>query len=82
MPEKPGAIPLNLLPEVQSMELDPERNGSYKLLLGRRLHGAGRLYRARSGTSLESLHRRGEFALKIVGEGDFADGPTEAYRQY
>ena len=72
MPEKAGHHPVEVVAKIQSMELDPGRNGSYKLLLQ-----DGSTVRAdfmgSQWEALESLHRRGEFALKIVGEGDFAD---------
>ena len=72
MSVKNGQHPIEVVAKVQSMELDPGRNGSYKLLLE-----DGATVRADFIGSqwhiLESLHRRGEFALKIVGEGDFAD---------
>lgn len=72
MPEKTGRYPVEVIARVQSMELDPGRSGSYKLLLE-----DGSAVRADFVGSqwdrLESLHNRGAFALKIVGEGDFAD---------
>lgn len=72
MPAKTGQHPIEVVAKVQSMELDPGRNGSYKLQLE-----DGSTVRAdfmgSQWEALESLHRRGEFALKIVGEGDFDD---------
>lgn len=72
MPGKTGHHPVEVVAKVQSMELDVDRNGSYKLLLedGSTVHAD---FTAAQWDSLESMHRRGEFALKIVGEGDFAD---------
>ena len=72
MNEKNGRHPVAVIAKVQSMELDLNHDGSYKLLLK-----DGSTVRADFTGSqwgiLESLHRRGEFSLKIVGEGDFAD---------
>ena len=72
MTEKNGRHPVAVIAKVQSMELDLNHDGSYKLLLK-----DGSTVRADFTGSqwgiLESLHRRGEFSLKIVGEGDFAD---------
>lgn len=55
------------------MELDVDRSGAYKLLLedGSTVHAD---FTAHQWDSLESMHRRGEFSLKIVGAGDYADG--------
>ena len=73
MSDKNGYHPIEVIAKVQSMELDVEHNGAYQLLLE-----DGSTVRADFAGSqwdtLESLHRRGEFPLKIVGEGDFANG--------
>ena len=73
MPDKTGRYPVEIVAKVQSMELDMNHDGSYKLLLE-----DGSTVRADFTGSqwdiLESRHRRGEFPLKIVGEGDFTDG--------
>ena len=73
MTEKTGRHPVEVIAEVQSMEMDLNHDGSYQLLLE-----DGSTVRADFTASqwgiLESLHRRGDFPIKIVGDGDFADG--------
>ncbi len=72
MTGKTGRHPVDIIAKVQSMAMDLNHDGSYALLLE-----DGATVRADFTGSqwsiLESLHRRGEFPLKIVGEGDFAD---------
>ena len=72
MPGKTGHHPIEVIAKVQSIEMDVNRNGAYKLLLedGSTVHAD---FTASQWDSLESMHRRGEFALKIVGEGDFTE---------
>ena len=76
MTEKNGRHPVEVVAEVQSMELDLNHDGSYQLLLK-----DGSTVRADFTGSqwniLESLHRRGEFSLKIVGDGDFDNGSLQ-----
>ena len=73
MPGKTGRHPVEIIAKVQSMELDTNREGSYKLLLE---NGSTVLadFTSSQCSILESLHRRGEFPLKIVGDGDFDNG--------
>ena len=73
MPGKTGRHPVEIIAKVQSMELDTNREGSYKLLLE---NGSTVLadFTSSQWSILESLHRRGEFPLKIVGDGDFDNG--------
>ena len=73
MPGKTGRHPVEIIAKVQSMELDTNREGSYKLLLE---NGSTVLadFTSSQWSILESLHRRGEFLLKIVGDGDFDNG--------
>ena len=73
MTDKNGRHPVEVIAEVQSMELNLDRSGAYKLLL----KGGDAImadFTALQWSILESLHRRGAFPLKIVGEGDFDDG--------
>ena len=76
MTKKNGRHPVEVVAEVQSMELELDHDGSYKLLLE-----DGSTVRADFTGSqwsiLESLHRRGEFPLKIVGDGDFDNGSLQ-----
>lgn len=73
MPEKTGHHPVEIVAEVQSMELDLERNGSYKLLLedGSTIRAD---FTASQWGSLEGMHSRGRYSVKFVGMGDYADG--------
>ena len=73
MPEKTGQYPIELIAEVQSMELDLEHNGSYKLLLkdGSTIHAD---FTALQWGSLEGMHNHGRYPIKFVGMGDYADG--------
>ena len=76
MTGKTGRHPIEVIAKVQSMELDLNHDGAYKLLLE-----DGSTVRADFTGSqwniLESLHHRGEFPLKIVGDGDFNDGSLQ-----
>lgn len=76
MTGKTGRHPIEVIAKVQSMELDLNHDGAYKLLLE-----DGSTVRADFTGSqwsiLESLHHRGEFPLKIVGYGDFNDGSLQ-----
>lgn len=73
MPEKNGRHPVEVVAEVQSMELDLGRNGSYKLLLK-----DGSTVRADFAGwqwgHLEGMHNHGRYNIKIVGLGDYTDG--------
>ena len=73
MTEKNGRHPVEIVAEVQSMELDVNHDGSYKLLLE-----DGSTVRADFTSSqwsyVESMHNHGKYSVKIVGEGDYADG--------
>ncbi len=73
MTEKNGRHPVEVIAEVQSMELDLNHDGSYKLLLE-----DGSTVRADfTGLQwghIEGMHNHGRYSIKIVGEGDYADG--------
>ena len=73
MPGKTGHHPVEVIAEVQSMEMDVDRNGAYKLLLedGSTMHAD---FTASQWDRLEAEHNRGRYKLKIVGTGDYADG--------
>ena len=76
MTEKNGRHPVEVIAEVQSMELDLNHNGSYKLLLE-----DGSTVRADFTGSqwghVEGMHNHGRYSIKIVGQGDYADGRLE-----
>ena len=73
MIEKTGRHPVEVIAEVQSMELDLNHNGSYNLLLkdGATLRAD---FTASQWGSLEGMHNHGRYDIKIVGQGDYADG--------
>ena len=73
MTGKTGLHPVEVIAEVQSMELALNHDGSYKVLLE-----DGSTVRADftglQWGSLEGRHNHGRYRLKIVGQGDYADG--------
>lgn len=73
MTEKNGRHPVEVVAEVQSMELDLNHDGSYKLLLE-----DGSAVRADFTGSqwghIEGMHNHGRYSIKIVGQGDYVDG--------
>ena len=73
MIEKKGRHPVEVIAEVQSMELDLNHDGSYKLLLkdGSMVRAD---FTASQWGSLEGMHNHGRYDIKIVGQGDYADG--------
>ena len=73
MTGKTGRHPVEVIAEVKSMELDLDHNGAYKLLLE---DGSTILadFTASQWAHIESMHNRGKYSVKIVGEGDYADG--------
>ncbi len=73
MPGKDGQHPVEVVAEVQSMELDLDHNGSYKLLLkdGSTLRAD---FTGRQWGHLEGMHNHGRYNIKIAGQGDYADG--------
>ncbi len=73
MPEKTEHHPIELVAEVQSMELNLDNSGAYKLLLE---DGSEVLadFTADQWGILESKHKQGRHPLNIVGVGDFVDG--------
>ncbi len=76
MPDKTGRYPVEIVAKVQSMELDLEHNGSYKLLLedGSTIRAD---FTASQWGSLEGMHSRGRYPINIFGEGNYADGCLE-----
>ena len=73
MTEKNGRHPVEVVAEVKSMELDLDHNGSYKLQLEDGTTIIADFTSSQWG-SLEGMHNRGRYSIKIVGEGDYADG--------
>ena len=73
MPGKSGHHPVEVVAKVQSMELDLDHNGVYKLLLedGSTVHAD---FTALQWGSLEGMHNHGRYPIKFVGTGDYADG--------
>ena len=73
MPEKDGQHPVEIIAKVKSMELNLDHSGAYQLLLedGSTIQAD---FTAWQWGHLESMHRRGEFPLSIIGVGDFAHG--------
>lgn len=73
MPEKDGCHPVELVAEVRSVELDLDHNGAYKLFLK---DGSTILadFTASQWAHIESMHNRGRYRVRFVGEGDYADG--------
>ena len=73
MTGKTGRHPVEVIAEIQSMELDLNHDGSYKLLLK-----DGSTVRADFAGwqwgHLEGMHNHGRYSIKIVGEGDFDHG--------
>lgn len=73
MSVKNGQHPVEVVAEVQSMELDLDHNGVYKL----KLEDGSTVYAdftASQWARLESEHSRGRYKIKFVGAGDYADG--------
>lgn len=73
MPEKTGQHPVEVVAEVQSMELNLDHSGAYKLLLkdGSIVHAD---FTALQWGSIEGMHNHGRYPIKFVGAGDYADG--------
>lgn len=73
MTEKNGRHPVEVIAEVQSMELDLNHDGSYKLLLedGSTVRAD---FTAPQWGHIEGMHHHGKYNVKIVGEGDYDNG--------
>ncbi len=73
MPGKTGHHPVEAIAEVQSIELNLDYSGTYKLLLedGSTTHAD---FTAMQWSHLQSMHNRGRYPIKFVGAGDYADG--------
>lgn len=73
MPGKTGHHPVEIVAEIQSMELNLDYSGAYKLLLkdGSTIHAD---FSASQWGSLEGMHKHGRYPIKFVGAGDYADG--------
>ena len=71
--QRTGNCPVELVAEVQSMELDLNHDGSYRLLLE---DGSTIIadFTASQWAHIESMHNHGKYSVKIVGEGNYADG--------
>ncbi len=73
MSEKTGHHPVEIVAEVQSMELNLDYSGVYKLRLpdGSTIHAD---FTSRQWPHLQSMHDSGQYPIKFVGVGDYADG--------
>lgn len=73
MPVKNGQHPVEVIAEVQSMELNLDYSGSYKLQLedGSTVHAD---FTPTEWDHLQSMHNRGRYPIKFVGAGDYSDG--------
>lgn len=73
MTGKTGRHPVELVAEVQSMELNLDYSGAYKLQLK-----DGSIVRAdfaaEQWSILEGMHNHGQHRIRIVGQGDYVDG--------
>lgn len=73
MPVKNGQHPIEVVAKVQSMELNLDYSGAYKLLLedGSIVHAD---FTASQWDHLQSMHNRGRYPIRFVGTGDYTDG--------
>ena len=73
MPGKTGHHPVEVVAKVQSMELNLDYSGTYKLLLedGSTIHAD---FTATQWSHLQSMHNHGRYPIKFVGNGDYTDG--------
>ncbi len=73
MPGKTGHHPVEVVAEVQSMELNLDYSGAYKLLLkdGSTVHVD---FTPEQWSILQSMHNKGRYPMRFVGTGDYADG--------
>ena len=73
MPGKTGHHPVEVIAQVQSMELNLDYSGTYNLLLedGSTIHAD---FTPTQWDHLQSMHNRGRYPIKFVGNGDYADG--------
>ena len=73
MPEKTGQHPVEIVAEVQSMALNLDYSGAYKLRLadGATIHAD---FTPLQWPHLQSMHNHGRYSIKFVGTGDYADG--------
>ena len=73
MPGKSGHHSVEVVAKVQSMELNLDYSGTYKLLLedGSIIHAD---FTPTEWGHLQSMHNRGRYSIKFVGMGDYADG--------
>lgn len=73
MTEKNGRHPVEVIAEVKSMELDLDHNGVYRLQLedGSTVNAD---FTSSQWGHIEGMHNHGRYSIKIVGQGDYADG--------
>ena len=73
MSTKTGQHPIAVVAEVQSMELNLDHSGAYKLRLadGSTIRAD---FTALQWGHFEGMHQQGRYPLKIVGIGEYADG--------
>ncbi len=73
MPVKNGQHSVEVVAKVQSMELNLDYSGSYKLQLedGSTVHAD---FTPTEWDHLQSMHNRGRYPIKFVGAGDYSDG--------
>ena len=76
MSKQNGRHPVTVVAEVQSMEMNLDHSGAYRLLLpdGSRILAAVEPWQ---WGHLEGMHHEGRYPLKIVGTGDFCDGQLQ-----
>ena len=73
MTEKTGLHPVEVIAEVQSMELNLDYSGTYKLLLK---DGSTVLadFTPEQWGILQSEHNHGRYPIKFIGAGEYAGG--------
>ena len=76
MSKQNGRHPVTVVAEVQSMEMNLDHSGAYRLLLadGSRILAAVEPWQ---WGHLEGMHHEGRYPLKIVGTGDFCDSQLQ-----
>ena len=76
MSKQNGRHPVTVVAEVQSMEMNLDHSGAYRLLLadGSRILAAVEPWQ---WGHLEGMHHEGRYPLKIVGTGDFCAGQLQ-----
>ena len=73
MTAKTGRHPVEVIAEVKSMELDLDHNGVYKLQLEDGSTISADFIASQWG-HIEGMHNHGRYSVRIIGEGEYADG--------